>query len=686
MTLPTFRAAGSTVIQSGTQSLSVPIPAGAVTGDLLLLTVASVGGSPQTPSGWTQISAPSSFDGSYYNVLYVYWRIAQAGDAGSNVTFTTTGGSTSYVGAVTAWANGQAVISSSTYNPGGTLAATTIPANAVNVSGNDRRTIVVYSFTDYSSLAALTVPAGMTARVNGDTTSGWNPRAKLVVADDANNPNTTRTATLSTTEDNRKAVTIVIGNRAPNPPSLLSPTNATALDLSAGATFDWAFSDPDPGDSQSSYALRRKVAGAGSYEYWNAATGSWTGSEVKNASTATEVTFGAGQWTNGVSYVWSVKTWDAADLAGTYASDQTVSGQEPPTVTVTAPIGVIVDNVQPTATWSVSSPSGAARTHYQVIVESGAFGTTPGSGTTVYDSGVIASSSISHGLPALDANVNFRIFVQVTETGDIISDWDYDDFIIELGKPAPPVITVAPDDTNAYNIVTVQGQVNLLTKNQASLETDTTGWAAGTSTTIARTTAQTYDGQAALRLTRDGTTGTASANTPSGASGIPVEGSKQYTALAHFRPNTTARAVRVLVSWYNSSGTLISTTTGNSVIEATGNWTKTTLTTVSPANAAFARVTTEVLNAAATEIHDVDGISFHPGTLTDWHRGGLFDGSSPFATLERSDDGGTTWVSVREADMLHFEDGAGQLITVQDHEAPLEQDTIQYRAYVKAEV
>jgi hypothetical protein len=50
--------------------------------------------------------------------------------------------------------------------------------------------------------------------------------------------------------------------------------NGGAANVSASLTLDWTFTDPDPGQTQGSYALSRQI-GAGSVQYWNASTTSW---------------------------------------------------------------------------------------------------------------------------------------------------------------------------------------------------------------------------------------------------------------------------------------------------------------------------------------------------------------------------------------------------------------------------
>src|SRR5687768_1668031 len=65
------------------------------------------------------------------------------------------------------------------------------------------------------------------------------------------------------------------------------------------------------------------------------------------------------------------------------------------------------------------------------------------------------------------------------------------------------------------------GHTNLLTPNQASLETDTTGWANVANATLARSTAQSLYGVASLAITAIAAS-TMNVGTLTGVNGIPV--------------------------------------------------------------------------------------------------------------------------------------------------------------------
>lgn len=159
---------------------------------------------------------------------------------------------------------------------------------------------------------------------------------------------------------------------------------------------------------------------------------------------------------------------------------------------------------------------------------------------------------------------------------------------------------------------------NLLTVNQASIETDTTGWAAETNCSIARVTTDFLHGAASLRLTATGA-GTMSAITPTGVSGRAVVAGRAYTALASWKAATTGRNVQTSIVWYDSGGSVVSTSVGSAVPDFTGFWIQSMVNAVAPVGAAFAAVRVEVISAGAAEVHFTDQISLAYGSSLSWN-------------------------------------------------------------------
>jgi len=160
---------------------------------------------------------------------------------------------------------------------------------------------------------------------------------------------------------------------------------------------------------------------------------------------------------------------------------------------------------------------------------------------------------------------------------------------------------------------------NLLTANQASLETDTTGWAAAVNCSIIRSVAQALHGTASLRLSSTGA-GDMSATTPTGTSGRAVVAGRQYTALAAFRADASSRVVKLYIRWYNAGGAFISEDSSTSA-DAVGSWSQVAVVgKVAPVGATFAAIAVEIIAAGgAAELHYVDQISLAYGSIAAWN-------------------------------------------------------------------
>lgn len=264
---------------------------------------------------------------------------------------------------------------------------------------------------------------------------------------------------------------IVNGNPAPTPyaPTLLTPANASYCDPTA-PVFSWSYNPGQPGKTQTGWAMRRKIVTANSYQWFNLSTTSWQSGYILNSSTAHSHTFGSGSWTGGNAYNWSVITADA-NGSGAAAPDDTVSMQLGPTVTVASPAGTVAD-ASPPISWTVAFGAGAAQTSYRAVLydasQYGAGGFSPGSGPSVYDSGLVPSTAASEILLAaltpavvLLDSTSYRVYVWVTETGGMVNTTTYSSFTTSFLAPALPSLTTVggtdPDTGAPVVTVTVTG-------------------------------------------------------------------------------------------------------------------------------------------------------------------------------------------------------------------------------------
>jgi hypothetical protein len=160
-----------------------------------------------------------------------------------------------------------------------------------------------------------------------------------------------------------------------------------------------------------------------------------------------------------------------------------------------------------------------------------------------------------------------------------------------------------------------------LTANQASLETDTSGWVAQFNSTIARVAdGLAVNGANVLRLTcTDGALGEMDAATSEGLSGQRVKAGRQYTGIIHFRTGVTSRTCFAAISWWDVNGNFLTLDLGSSITDVTGSYTKAFVTATAPTEAHYASVRA-VINAPATsEQHFIDAISFTPGPSTTFY-------------------------------------------------------------------
>lgn len=131
------------------------------------------------------------------------------------------------------------------------------------------------------------------------------------------------------------------------------------------------------------------------------------------------------------------------------------------------------------------------------------------------------------------------------------------------------VVSAAQDDRHLIDAVQLEGHSNHLTYNQASLETDATGWSSsGNAPTLESSDDVALDGSRSLKITSTATGSTQAVTTPN----IPVVQGKTYTARANIRGGTTGlTACKVQINWRDENGGLLTTLDGNA-FNSTTNW------------------------------------------------------------------------------------------------------------------
>lgn len=178
---------------------------------------------------------------------------------------------------------------------------------------------------------------------------------------------------------------------SPNTPTFDSPADGAAVDTAQTLTLDWTFTDSDPGDTQSKFALSRQV-GALAIEYFRTSDGTWQSTEQQNTSATTALTltalqaFSDGLATNASdpNHVYKVKVWDAANNPSGYSAGLSLVPSTLVNPAITAPTAAQVltgDHV--TITWTASEQS-----KYRITLSQ----TSP-SAFLAYDSGVVTDTT-----------------------------------------------------------------------------------------------------------------------------------------------------------------------------------------------------------------------------------------------------------------------------------------------------
>lgn len=350
-----------------------------------------------------------------------------------------------------------------------------------------------------------------------------------------------------------------------------------------------------------------------------------------------------------------------------------------PTLTVDSPTGTVSDTSRPAIAWTFSDSDGDPQTVYETRVftaaQYGAAGFDPATSSAVWESGLVSSSDpgVTPGVD-LEDGVTHRAYVRAGHaigSGTFLSAWAYSGFTVDYDAPPAPDLSTAFQSTYNRVSVTAIGHTNYLTAEDATLATTAGTWAAIVGCSVARSTAYGSSGSSSLAVTATGA-GTMSART--GLYAIPTDG-QQVAARADFRPDGSARTVRMLLRWHNAASTLLSTTTGSNVTEVGAAWTSASIAATPPAGATQVQVGVEIVSAASAEIHYIDKVALHNGSTAYWSPGGLYLAQT--ILIERSVDDGVTWETLDEVDAGI----ASQTVAIDDYAAERDQTNI-YRARV----
>lgn len=560
---------------STSTTLTVDVPTTNV-GDLLLVWMRVAGsgiyGSATPPAGWSEVAPPvQTVDSGVDTQSYLFSHQIAAGDP-SSVTFTLTN------------ATGASGLKITQFRSTLGLASVYTAASA---AGFDSPVVDTVGPGQWLVIASVDAPADTPTIPSGAVWPSTGDH-ELMVFEPASVVGSQSAYTVQSGPNNAAIFSVVLSDyEAPYAPVLTTPTNGLFEDLSGTPTWAWTY-EPADGTTQAAWALRMKIAGASSYSYWNVSTGAWQSTVVWNTGSSSSYTFPAGAWANGNTYNWSAATESSGGLQGPFASDFTVTGQAPATVTVTAPSGTIT-STEATVSWTASFPAGAAQIAYRVLVytyaEASASGFYVGQPGAIYDSGTVPSTATSDLATGLPNSAFLAFYVQVTETGGEVTTAPTV-APTSFTTAAAPTVTAAPSTAS-----TGQPVIEVtVTAHDNALSTSDSGQAAGPGTwtaTGASVTPVVLTGAPSPEGLEVVTTGTSAAlscatNAYAATPGEDCTGAVEMIAAA------AGQSGAATITFYDAGGTQLGTTTvGTSEALSTTAYTAASVEAIAPATTAY---------------------------------------------------------------------------------------------------
>ncbi len=376
------------------------------------------------------------------------------------------------------------------------------------------------------------------------------------------------------------------GSSTPNTPQWVTSTqpytHGGAADVGAALTLDWSFSDPDPGDTQSSWALSRQI-GAGTVQYWRSSDSTWQATEQQNAGSSTQVTFAAG-WAAGTdaAYTWKVRVWDSANTpSADYSNGLTLipSTKVDPAITSPTPGGV-VNTERVTVTWTATE-----QTQRRVrLLTSG--------GTQRHDSGFQADTTKTYTVPyTLDNGTAWQVEVTTKNNEGLTSNADTHSFTVSYAPPPPPTPTFTVNAAKGWITVAAaaaapvgaQPAITSLalyrrirtTLNMAAnpaMDGGIGGWSTQGGSS-AYSTAQFRSAPGSALITPNGSNldSLLFSDLKPDVSALIAAGSLFYAG-GWIRPTTGNKSLRVRVPFYDAAGTFIAATVATYPAPVAGAW------------------------------------------------------------------------------------------------------------------
>lgn len=355
-------------------------------------------------------------------------------------------------------------------------------------------------------------------------------------------------------------------------------TNGAAFDVSASLTLDWLFNDPNPADTQATYALSRQI-GVAATQWWRTSDSTWQLAETFNTSATSAVTLTTGQWLGAggaadPAHVYKVRVTDSGGLLSAYSAGLSVvpSTRVDPTL-ATPTANQVLNSGLVTATWTVTEQSA-----YRIVL------TNTATTAITHDSGWLADpaaspSVLTYTVPdVLPDGYAGSLTLQTRNNEGLASVVRTVAFTVDFVEPVAPIVTALVADAAAGgNDVTVTQAAPTGTQPATSrldlwrrvvvsttptntnpyFETNTTDWTNQGYTSMVRSTAQFHEGVASLLMTPTGAAATPYVQTGS----YVTAGGARWEQRGWFRSTTANKTVRLKLQWFDNAAALISEST-----------------------------------------------------------------------------------------------------------------------------
>lgn len=421
-------------------------------------------------------------------------------------------------------------------------------------------------------------------------------------------------------------------NQAPNTPTLDSPANGATIYANQSNTFQFDATDPDTGDTRTGVALKVTIDGV--TRWWKSSTATWETTEVFSALGGVSASFPdldrqivipANEFndfdTNG-SGTWSIAVQDLAGATSPYSSTRSFTILPTPSQTI-SPSSIASAEAFGTSTVS----PGSVTVSPSAVASGEVFGSgtiSPGA-VTVSPSG-IATEEV-HGTQSISRFGTLEPVGIASQEAFGTPSWQS----IVSPRPIHGVAGSSATFSRASVAYDVKGRQvavdvpryedvvnpNLLTLNEASIETDTTDWASNSNSTLTKDTTTKMHGAASLKA----------ASTAGGIHSIfcpnpsvtyfPVTPGVSYCMSAYLLAGTQGRNCRIDINWLDAVGAVVgSATQGATSLSSTTEWRRFYASGVCPAGAVNARITVRFSDAAIAvgEAHYLDCAQWEVGT------------------------------------------------------------------------